>query len=92
MFLLTFKKEDLPPDICHCVEASLTALVQGGVRTGTEKLKIILHRMPFDKIPPEGATAPNTVTKRIDLKAFIHPLFFNYTPLLRKLSAWRGYS
>lgn len=37
IFTLTFKKEDLPPDICHCIKASLTTLGEQGLRPGTEK-------------------------------------------------------
>lgn len=71
-FLLTFKKKDLSPDICHRVKASLTALVERGVRTGKDKLGqnlidiyfLAFNRM-FDKIKK------NTVAVRNVQKAFI---------------------
>lgn len=38
-FLLTFKKKDLSPDICHSVKASLTTFLEWGVRSGKDKKK-----------------------------------------------------
>lgn len=35
----TFEKEDLSPDICHCVKTSLTALVDRGIRAVIKKGK-----------------------------------------------------
>lgn len=35
----TFEKEDLSPDICHCVKTSLTALVDRRIRAVIKKGK-----------------------------------------------------